>query len=239
MSKLVEAAALGIALTCAVTALAQDAPRPSKPSAAKKAAPVPVSAAPAPALKNPDAIAGAELASAARRQAACLTRRAALVDKAAKALDSAADPESEAHMAAFDSLNTAVMSLGHCSTLNPPSLFVDRLEVPTDACNESLECEDIVNLPDAFAAAADVSSPALMKCYDLGLARNPDLAGRLVYEADLAEGKEARIAKLSPVEDTLGDRAVKACLDKEIKSLRFGPVQSTERVRFSLHFTPN
>lgn len=235
MSKLVEAAALGVALTCAVTALAQDAPKPPKP-AATKIAPAAVRAAVAPVLTHPDAVAAAALASSARRQAACLSRRAARVDVAAKALDGAGDAESDA---AFDALNEAVLSLEHCSSLNPPSLFVDHLEVPTDACNESLDCEDIVNLPDAFAAATDASSPALMKCYDVGLAKNPDLAGRLVYDAHLAEGQEARIAKLSPVEDTLGDKAVKACLDKQLKSLRFGPVRSTERVRFSLHFTPN
>lgn len=56
-------------------------------------------------------------------------------------------------------------------------------------------------------------------CYESGLKRNPDLAGKLGVQFTI--GSEGRVLKVSVVEDTLRNPVVSRCITKRVHQWRF------------------
>jgi hypothetical protein len=238
MTTIAKAAVLALGLSCAVSALAQDgaAPKPASPKPVAHVTPVaaaPKEAAPA----HPESTWAVERAREARRQAACLQRRANAVDKAASKLDAAA-PESEEMEAALAGVGSAVTALDACGSLGEPEVSFSGVEVLDDPCSGDPLCSDDVSLVEGLEDSLRKANTELHACYQLALARDPDRRGELTYEGELAEVESAQIVKLTATEDTLGDKRARACVDKQLKALRFGVRQRTKRVRFGLSFSP-
>jgi hypothetical protein len=175
MSRIAKAAALVFGVTCAVSAVAQDAP-----NRAPKAAPVAQQLAPSPdaiaQASHPEAVFAVERAREARRAAACMQRRANAVEKAARRLDKAV-PDSDEADTALSAVGESLSALDGCASLAEPEVVARNVEVLDDPCSGDPMCGDDVTLAEGLEASLEKANGALGACYQLALAKDPDRAG--------------------------------------------------------------
>jgi outer membrane biosynthesis protein TonB len=77
---------------------------------------------------------------------------------------------------------------------------------------------------DAIRATIKKFSSQVKKCYEARLKENPNIAGRVAIEIDVASG---RVTTVDISENTTGDKELESCLKSRVRSWRF-PAEVTE-----------
>ena len=105
----------------------------------------------------------------------------------------------------------------------------------------------LLGLPSAVAARIPVEGvqrqvrerfSCFRGCYHQGLARKPDLQGRVVVDFTI-DGANGKVKAVVDRGSTLPDKAVIACILEEMKLVRFpSPGGKDVRIVYPLHFVP-
>jgi hypothetical protein len=72
--------------------------------------------------------------------------------------------------------------------------------------------------PDDLAKAIEQVTPALNDCYKAGLARKPDLAGKIAVKLELDEG--GKVTRDAPAEVMIDERDTVVCILNALKAVR-------------------